>query len=251
MSDKQEQSLPAAMEAALSGVLRKLGEANHKADTLLRKTGLPRRYHKPLFFFLGHIAKGDGRVTEADIQYAERLIKALGLSSRQRRKAIEQFQLGKNTTQLPMHRGLLLRLQANLAPGSAIITATCLCHGAQIQGQPGKARRYRCEDSITCMGLPVAIADEVFESYASKVWAQNSTAMHRPTTYADACLILGVTRRDTLDTIKRQYRKKVSACHPDKLAQQKLTPTEKALAKDQLLRYQQAWELIKKRHRVT
>lgn len=251
MSDKQQQrTLPAAVEAALARVLGKLGEAGHKADALVRTTGLPGRYHKPLFFFLGHIAKGDGRVTEADIQYAERLINALSLSARQRRKAIDQFQQGKNASQLPLHRGLLLRLQVSLAPASAIIAAVCLCHGAQIHGHPGKNRRYRCEDSIASLGLPVAIADDIFESYASKVWAQSATLMHRPTTYEDACLILGVTRRDSLNEIKRNYRKKVSACHPDKLAQQKLTPTEKALAKDRLLRYQQAWELIKKRHRA-
>src|SRR5690606_27204988 len=87
-------------------------------------------------------------------------------------------------------------------------------------------------------------------SYASKVWIRTAAPPQKPATYEQACQILGVTRRDSLETIKRAYRKQVSACHPDKLAQQKLTPSEVAMAKDRLLRYQQAWELIRQRHRT-
>lgn len=251
MSKTQERvELPPRLESVVSNLLPELSRCDHNAQTLIRQQGLPRGYKKALFFFLGHIAKADGRITETDIRFAESLMKALSLSSRQRRKAIQQFQQGKRADELPLYRGLPLRLRSHLRPAAAVLTAICLCHGAQVHGQPGKARRYRCEDSITRLGLPVAVADEIFESYASKLWAQTSAARERPTTYEQACRILGVTRRDSLTDIKRSYRKKVSACHPDKLAQQKLTPSERAIAKDQLLSYQQAWELIQKRHRL-
>ena len=46
--------------------------------------------------------------------------------------------------------------------------------------------------------------------------------------------------------IKRAYRKKVSECHPDKLAQQQISARDQNLAKERLLYYQQAWELIKR-----
>ncbi len=252
MNNTQElPELPSKLESVLCNLLPKLAGSSHKAEALIRHTGLPRGYHKPLFFFLGHVAKADGRVTEADIHFAESLMKALALSLRQRRKAIKQFKQGKQADALPLYRSLVLRVQTYLQPAAAIKIAICLCHGAQIHGQPGKARRYRCEDSVARLGLPVAIADEIFESYANKVWAQTSAARERPVTYEHACRILGVTRRDSLTEIKRSYRKKVSACHPDKLAQQKLTPSERAMAKDQLLSYQQAWDLVKKRHRLT
>lgn len=251
MSSTQElPELPPKLESALCSLLPKLSGCSHKAETLLRQTGLPHSYHKPLFFFLGHVAKADGRVTETDIRFAESLMKALSLSQRQRRRAIKQFQRGKQADDLPIYRALTLRLHTHLQPAAAVQVAICLCHGAQIHGQPGKARRYRCEDSIASMGLPITIADEIFESYASKVWAQSSANKERPVTYEQACRILGVTRRDSLSDIKRSYRKKVSACHPDKLAQQKLTPSERIMAKDQLLSYQQAWELIKKRQKI-
>lgn len=238
------------LESALCNLLPALSGCGHKAEKLIRRAGLPRGFHRPLFFFLGHIARADGRVTETDIRFAESLMNALALSAHQRRNAIKQFQQGKQADDLPLYRSLALRLQTHLKPSAAIKVAICLCHGAQVHGQPGKARRYRCEDSVARLGLPVAIADEIFESYASKLWAQTSAARERPATYEQACRILGVTRRDTLTNIKRTYRKKVSACHPDKLAQQKLTLSERAMAKDQLLNYQQAWELIKKHHQL-
>ncbi|HLT14724.1 MAG TPA: molecular chaperone DjlA [Marinobacter sp.] len=241
--------LPARLESAFADLLRELSSCGHQASTLVERAKLPGRCRKPLFFFLGYIAKADGRVMEADIRYAESLMKALALSGRQRKKAIEQFQKGKESSELRSHWGLWNRLSTAVSPGPALKTAICLCHGAQVLGQPGKARRYRCEDAIDHLGLPVAVSDDIFESYASKVWIRSAGGPTKPTTYEQACQVLGVTRRDSLDHVKRTYRKRVSACHPDKLAQQELTPSELATAKDQLQRYQQAWELIKQRHR--
>lgn len=241
--------LPARIESAFADLLRELSSCGHQASVLMERVRLPRWCQKPLFFFLGYIAKADGRVMEADIRYAESLMKALKLSNRQRKKAIEQFQRGKDSERLPFRQGMMLRFMTSFWPGPVLKTAICLCHGAQVMGQPGKARRYRCEDAVDRIGLPMAVSDDIFESYASKVWIRSSRNVNKPTSYEQACQILGVTRRDDLETIKRTYRKKVSACHPDKLAQQRLTPSEMAMAKDQLLSYQQAWELIKQRHR--
>ena len=81
----------------------------------------------------------------------------------------------------------------------------------------------------------------------ASVWITEPESQPRPSTFEQACQVLGVTRRDSREVIKRAYRKKVSECHPDKLAQQKLSPAELTRAKDRLLRYQQAWELISQR----
>ncbi|MBN7770311.1 molecular chaperone DjiA [Marinobacter daepoensis] len=242
-------SLPARLESTFQELLKELSCCGHQANTLLERARLPRWCRKPLFFFLGYIAKADGQVKEPDIHYAEALMKALALSTRQRRNAIAQFRKGKASEHLPIGLGLMIRLTSLLWPAPALKTAICLCHGAQVLGSPGKARRYRCEDAISHIGLPVLISDDIFESYASKVWIRKATHQQKPTTYEQACQILGVTRRESLEAIKRAYRKQVSACHPDKLSQQNLTATELTDAKDRLLRYQQAWELIRQRHR--
>lgn len=246
-SDKQP-VLPARMEAEFSSLMRELSACGHQAPALIERAQLPRWCRRPLFFFLGYIARAEGRVTEADIGNAESLIKAMKLSARQRRRAIGWFQQGKAAEKLPFLRGLALRLSRRLWPAPALKTAICLCHASQLSGRPGKPRRYRCEDAIDQIGLPVGVSEDIFNSYASKVWARYTKSISKPTSYQQACELLGVTRRDSLEVIKRAYRKKVSECHPDKLAQQRVSASEKSLAKERLLNYQQAWELIKRHH---
>ena len=244
----RDSALPARLEAEFSDLLRELASCGHQANQLIRRTSLPLWHRRHLFFFLGYIAKSEGRVTEADIGFAEAMMKALRLSLRQRRKAIHWFQTGKNTEAIPRFRALGLKLSHYLWPSPALRMAICLCHAAQLQGRPAKPRRYRCEDAIDQIGLPVRVSDDILESYASKVWITQPESRPPPSSYEQACQLLGVTRRESLEGIKRAYRKKVSECHPDKLAQQTLSAAERARAKDRLLRYQQAWELIKRHH---
>ncbi|MDX1599179.1 MAG: DnaJ domain-containing protein [Marinobacter sp.] len=240
--------LPARLEAEFSELLKELSSCGHQASELITRTSLPGWCRRSLFFFLGYIAKSEGRVTEADVGFAESLMKALKLSRRQRRKAIQSFQKGKNTSELPTFSAAKLRLVHYLWPSPALRVAICLCHAAQLQGKPRKPRRYRCEDAIDQLGLPVRVSDDILESYACKVWITQPESQPQPTSYEQACKLLGVTRREPLEEIKRAYRRKVSECHPDKLAQQALNAVETARAKDRLLRYQQAWELIRRHH---
>lgn len=246
-SDSRDKNLPARMEAEFSELLGELTACGHQANELLVRTRLPHWCRRSLFFFLGYIAKSEGRVTEKDVGFAEALIKALKLSPRQRRKAIGYFRKGKTAGHIPAMKAFGLRLTRRLWPSPALRVAICLCHAAQLQGRPAKPRRYRCEDAIDQIGLPIRVSDDILESYACKVWITEPEAQPRPSTFEQACRLLGVTRRDSREIIKRAYRKKVSECHPDKLAQQDLTPAELASAKDRLLRYQQAWELISQR----
>jgi len=241
-------ALPPRMEAVFSDLLHKLSASGHQAHKLIGQTRLPRWCRRPLFFFLGYIAKADGRVSEQDIRFAENLIASLKLSKRQRRKAINSFQKGKASETLPPLTGLTLRLSHRIWPAPALKMAICLCHASQLGGRPGKPRRYRCEDTVDQIGMPVTISEDIFASYATRMWGDISDAPSKPVNLEQACALLGVTRRDPVATIKRAYRKKVSECHPDKLAQQELSAAERALAKERLLRYQQAWELIRRHH---
>lgn len=242
----QQPSLPPRMDAELTRLLDELGHCGHQAQELVYRTRLPRWCRSPLFYLLGFIARAEGRVSEKDIHFAEALMKSLGLSRRQRRRAIKHFQAGKQVTQLPIRRALMMRMIRPIWPSPALRLAICLCHGAQLHGRPGKARRYRYEDAVDQLGLPPGVSDDILESYARKVWITRPESRPAPTTLEQACELIGVTRRTPFAEIKRSYRKKVSECHPDKLARQNLDDAERALAKDRLLRYQQAWEIIKR-----
>ena len=240
--------LPHRIEAEFSSLLKELSACGHHAPELMARARLPGWCRRSLFYFLGYIAKAEGRVTEKDIDFAETLMRSLRLSQRQRKKAIQQFQNGKQIESIPAARALRLRITHRLWPSPSLSVAICLCHAAQLHGRPKKQRRYRCEDAIDQMGLPMVVCDDILDSYASKVWITEPESQSAPKTFEEACQILGVTRRDSREVMKRAYRKKVSEYHPDKLAQRDLTHKEMAQAKDRLLRFQQAWEMIDRRH---
>ena len=241
--------MPARLESVFYELLGELNACGHQAATLLERTSLPGWSRRSLFYFLGYVAKAEGRVTETDIRFAESLMKALRLSSRQRRSAIEHFRQGKQAESIKRSRGLRLRMTQRAAPRPAIQIVLCLCHAAQLHGAPSKNRRYRCEDAIDRTGLPVDLMDIILDSYAQKVWITQPELKPAPTSYEQACKLLGVERSAPFDELKRAYRRRVSESHPDKLGKG-LSEKEYALAKERLHRYQLAWELIKRREKV-
>lgn len=247
--DRFSQPLSARTEAAIGNLLQELTDSQHQATKLVSRSGLPGWSRNSLFFFLGYLAKASGRVTEADISFAEALIKALELSPRQRKRAIRQFQKGKQRSTLPAMKALRLRITQRWSPEPALKVAICLCHAAQLHGKPSKPRRHRCEDAVDYMGLDIQVVEEILDSYACKAWAYQPEHLPVPTTYEEACKVLGVTRRDSMKAIKQTYRKRVSSCHPDKLPQG-ISTSEMAKAKERLLRYQQSWEIVRKRHQA-
>lgn len=249
MRERFELPLPPRLETALDELLDTLAECDHQAGKLLDRQGLPRWCRASLFFFLGYIAKAEGRVTEADIAFTESLIKALKLSPRQRQRAIRQFQKGKLAQALPAMKAIRLRLSQRWSPNPALKVTACLCHAAQLHGKPGKPRRHRCEDAVDYLGLDIRVVEEILDSYACKAWPYQPEFLPQPTTYEEACKVLGITRRDSLKAIKQTYRKRVSSCHPDKLPRG-ISAGELAKAKERLLRYQQSWEIVRKRHQA-
>lgn len=241
-------SLPSPLDASYDDLVTRLVKHGYQPGPVLTETGLPAHARRHLFFLLGYLAKADGRVTEKDIGYAESLIRALALTPGQRKRAIKRFQQGKQCSQLSRWQAWRLRLNWRWRPEAVVVIALCLCHGAQLLGLPSKQRRYRCEDAVDALGLDAGLVAEVLDSYGNQGGQQNAERFPPPQTYQDACRILGVGRRDSLTLIKQTYRKQVSRCHPDKLARD-LPPRELAYAKERLLRYQQAWEVVQRYHR--
>ena len=248
MSGSDQQSLPALTRAHLEELLSDFIAQGHQPTKLVAHHTIGRGARQALFYCLGYIAKADGRVTEHDIRYAENLMSGLKLTTRARRKAIRRFQQGRDSTSLSPLRLTWLRLVAPWRQRTNLLIGLCLCHGAQIHGTPGRPRRYRCEDAFYRLGLPMAAMDRIYRVYRKDVWVAEPPP--KPETLQDAYHILGVSASVSFTDIKRAYRREVSRYHPDKLGNN-LTPAEQARARDQLLRLQQAWEVVKRRERVT
>ncbi|GGY58105.1 DnaJ domain-containing protein [Marinobacter zhanjiangensis] len=248
MSGSDQQSLPARTRADLEELLSDFIASGHQPTKMIARHTMGRGARQALFYCLGYIAKADGRVTESDIRYAENLMSSLRLTPRARRKAIRRFHQGRNSAQLSPLRLIWLRLNAPWRQRTNLLIGLCLCHGAQLQGTPERPRRYRCEDAFCRLGLPLAAMDRIFRVYRKDVWVAEPPP--KPETLQDAYRIIGISASVSFTDIKRAYRREVSRYHPDKLGDN-LTPAEQARARDQLLRLQQAWEVVKRRERVT
>lgn len=248
MSSSDPQNLPTRTRAQLEEVLSDFIASEHRPSKLIRRQRLGRGARHALFYCLGYLAKADGRVTESDIRYAENLMQGLQLSSRARRQTIRHFQQGRDAVQLSALRLAGFRLLGPWRSRINLLIGLCLCHGAQLFGAPERPRRYRCEDAFYRLGLPLGVLDRIFRLYREQVWI--SEPPPKPETLQDAYRILGVQSADSFTDMKRAYRREVSRYHPDKLDND-LPPTEQARARDQLLRLQQAWEVIKRRERVS
>ncbi len=240
--------LPPRTQVLLNELLAAHAASQYQPSKLIAGENPGKGTRSLLFYCLGYLAKADGRVTEGDIRYAENLMKGLNLSAGARRKAIRQFQQGRDSAQLSALRLAAFRLSRPWRLRTALLIGLCLCHGAQLKGPPGKPRRYRCEDVFDRLGLPLAVMDQTFRLYRSEVWVDEPAP--KPETLQDAYHILGVSSRDSFVVMKRTYRRKISRYHPDKLSND-LSLAEQARARDQLLRLQQAWEVIKRRERLT
>ncbi|WP_227519779.1 co-chaperone DjlA [Mangrovitalea sediminis] len=227
-------------------LLRELQACGHQAAELIGRAGLPRPAQLPLFQLLGYVARAEGRVTEKDIQFAESLIRALGFSNHRRRRAIAAFRQGKDLAELPSSLGRRLRLLLPLWPAPALRTAFMLCHAGQLNGPGALVRIQRVEEAVEQIGLPYEVVQDILESYRQKVWVTRPEG-RGDMNYDEACRILGESPQASFTTLKQAYRRLVGQYHPDKL-DANLSPTAKAAAKEQMLRYQEAWQRIRYRH---
>ena len=248
MSGSDQQGLPAHTRALLEELLSDFIAGNHQPTRMVARHTLGRGARQALFYCLGYIAKADGRVTEHDIRYAENLMDSLKLPSRARRKTIRRFHQGRDSADLSPLRMLWFRLLAPWRQRTNLLIGLCLCHGAQLHGIPARPRRYRCEDAFCRLGLPLAAIYRIHRVYREDVWMAEPPP--KPESLQDAYRILGVDASISFTEMKRAYRREVARYHPDKLGEG-LSPAEQTRARDQLLRLQQAWEVIKRRERVT
>lgn len=248
MSESHRHSLPARTHAYLEELLSDFIASRHQPTRMVARHTIGRGARQALFYCLGYVAKADGRVTESDIRYAENLMDSLQLGPAARRKCIRRFHQGRDSSNLSPLRLAWFRLLAPWRQRTNLLIGLCLCHSAQLQGAPQRPRRHRCEDAFHRLGLPLAAIDRIYRVYRDDVWIGDP--LPKPESLQDAYRILGVSTSLSFTDIKRAYRREVSRYHPDKLDRD-LTPAEQARARDQLLRLQQAWEVVKRRERVT
>ena len=189
----------------------------------------PYGFIEPLFALLGAIAKTDGRVSEAEIATAEKLMTRLNLDPLWRRRAIDAFNKGK----MPGYdAGLAIgdlrswcMLRRNyVMPLIDMVAETALAEGPPSPEKMKLLRQLAWSLHISELQLMALLAMKGFVwgaagagaySHASgNDWRPPQNASTGPDPYA----VLGVPRDADERTIKRAYRKLISEYHPDRMS---------------------------------
>jgi DnaJ like chaperone protein len=216
-----------------------------------------------LFSVMGHIAKADGKVSDAEIKMATLLMNQMGLEGDTRREAQEAFREGKSSD-FPLKQTVLEFKESCHGRRDILqVYLEILIQAAYVDGTLDKAEQQILEKVAQYMGfsenellylLSVFEAELRFRSAQGRYQGQSGQSNQRKnSTYStqqsldDAYKILGVNVADDDKTIKKAYRKLMSENHPDKLVSKGLPKQALELAKNKTQDIQAAYELVKEK----
>lgn len=184
-------------------------------------------YVSPLFALLGAIAKSDGRVSEAEIAVAERMMGRMGLDTAMRQHAINAFNAGKQPefdVSTPINA---LRQWAGLRRDHAFPLLDVVIETVLVEGNPPPEKMA----ILRQLAFALRVSDmELMALMAMKGYVWHTGARghgpgpggsyvppQRNTQGPDPYAVLGIARNADDRAIKRAYRKLISEHHPDRL----------------------------------
>lgn len=197
---------------------------------LFSRGGDPYGFVEPLFALLGAVAKTDGRVSEAEIRVAERLMLRLNLDVLWRRRAIDGFNRGKApgydaAQAIGQLRSWCATRRKYVMPLIDMVAETALAEGPPSDEKLGLMRRLAWALRVSELQLMALLAMKGFAWNAAgasgRAHSQDGGGRRvppRPPSGPDPYAVLGVARDADERTVKRAYRKLISEYHPDRLA---------------------------------
>ena len=184
----------------------------------------------PLFALLGAVAKSDGRVSEAEIAVAERLMTRMGLDGDQRKQAIESFNAGKQpefdvTPAIHDLRGWVGMRRDHAFPVLDVVIETVLAEGNPPPEKMALLRQLAFALRVSDMELMALMA---MKGYAWQAGGPRGGSHghyggggyvppQRNQQGPDPYTVLGIARSADDRAVKRAYRKLISEHHPDRL----------------------------------
>ncbi len=218
---------------------------------------------EPLFGLAGAVAKADGRVSTAEIEGAERLMRRLDLDESKRQLAIRSFNAGKETEVDVRDATQRLRVFAGFRAEMKLMVIEVLAEIGAADGHLHRAGDSLLARIATDIGVDRDLAASILHARRPPGSAWHSEpggparggntdtrgrGPSRPplaTPPPDPYQILGVARSDDEDTIRRAYRKKMTQHHPDKMQARGVAGEALVIAEATARTINAAWEQIK------
>ncbi len=204
------------------------------------------------FSIMGHVAKADGQVSQAEIDLASRVMEEMGLTGDMRQSAIKLFQEGKRSD-FPLqetlqqfrqechhHLNLVrmfleIQIQSALADGSISSREDRLL--LQICAQLGISR-------FDYQRLKLQLQAQQRFYQKSHYRQRRGGAVTSQPSLQDAYAVLGITAAASDGEVKKAYRRLISQHHPDKLVARGLPEEMMTMAKEKTQKIRKAYEII-------
>lgn len=206
-------------------------------------------FFRTTFEVMGHVAKADGRVSEAEIRAARRVMADFRLSPAQIDAAIDFFGDGKDARYdfgravLSLRRACagrpdLLRVFLEIQMRTAI-------DGCDLRG-PARALLTRIAAMLGVGGLEFARLEAILRQRRGDGGAgADRAAAEGAMSLAAAYQVLGVVATDSDEQITKAYRRQLSRHHPDKLKANGLPESMLEHAKARTQQIIEAWDIIR------
>jgi DnaJ like chaperone protein len=214
------------------------------------------RFFRATFEVMGHVAKSDGRVSEAEIAAARQVMNELRLNGAQIHAAIGHFTRGKSAdydldgtvrdlAEVCAHRPDLLRVFLEVQVRAAL-------EGTDMQG-PARTTIQRVAEQLDVSRLELAHIEAVLrirrEQFRAGARAGGPSGGQAPPPGGmrlDAAYeILEADPKATDEEVAKAYRRQLSKHHPDKLKANGLPESMLEHAKQRTQQIIEAYELIK------
>jgi DnaJ like chaperone protein len=213
------------------------------------------RFFKSTFEVMGHVAKSDGHVSEAEIAAARQVMNELRLNGAQIHAAIGHFTRGKSPdfdlegavrdlAEVCAHRPDLLRVFLEVQVRAAL-------EGVDMQG-PARTAIQKVAELLDVSRLELAHMEAVLrlrrEQFRANGRAGSAGGQPPPPKgmqLAAAYQILEVDPKASDDEVAKAYRRQLSKHHPDKLKANGLPESMLEHAKQRTQQIIEAYEVIK------
>src|SRR6202790_1329419 len=207
-------------------------------------------FFRTTFELMGHVAKSDGRVTEAEIDAARRLMHELNLGAREISIAIACFRAGKSAA-FDAELGVE-RLREACGQRYDLLRAFMeLQLRAALAGNdlspPARAVLTRLAGRLGMSGLEFAYMEAALRARQRMHGASPGAGRHAAGAgaLAECYAELEVDANITDQEVTKAYRRQMSRHHPDKLVANGLPESMAQMAKEKTQRIQEAYEGIR------